>query len=58
MPIFNYFWYFFTEQIPKWVTEGPDIWFFLAGPGFALVAGFIFLCIMGWLWFWEDLLGR
>lgn len=37
MQIFNYFWYLVTEQIPEWVTNGPDIWFFLAGPGFILV---------------------
>ena len=47
MPIFNFFWYFFTEQVPNWITNGPDIWFFLAGPGFILLVFPAFLILAG-----------
>jgi hypothetical protein len=36
VPFFSPFWYWLLDQI-----RDPDLWFFLVGPGFALVAGTI-----------------
>ena len=49
MQVFNYFWYMVTEQIPHWIKDGPDIWFFI-GPGFGLIAGLIFLGYVAYYW--------